>query len=83
MILYNVYQPNRVEVVNIWRKDLKKIIKRYADVTYVVNKVNKKKVKFKNPFKRRKVYDYRCVFDGSVYHDGYWTEDGRCDIWYV
>lgn len=78
MKLYNVYWDGCPEVV--WHKDLRKILKRYADVTYVTRK---KKCKIKNLFKRKKLYDYNCVFDGSVYRDGSWDERGRCDIWYV
>jgi hypothetical protein len=75
MILYNVYRVNNPEVIEVWHPDLKKILKRYADVTYVVNK----KVKARKP-KRRKVYDYYCEVAGSAYCDGTFDERSQCWI---
>ena len=77
MILYNIYRDYCPEVVEVWHPDLKRILKRYADVTYVTKKQKKARKLW-----RRKVYDYHCEFDGTVYNDGSFDECGWCDINY-
>lgn len=84
MRLYNVYWDNCPRTVEVWHPDLKKILKRYADVTVSYNKCNRKlKRKLRRQALSRKLYDYRCVVDGSVWNDGSWNERGYCDFWYV
>lgn len=77
MILYNIYRAYNPEVVEVWHPDLKKILKRYGDVTYVVNK----KVKARKP-KRRKLYEYHAEIDGIAYCDGTFDERSWCAINY-